>query len=62
MAVIKKRSKSAGLPPGSLVYIGDQATEIFRVDIIDYTETEVKEDTVESLADCEVYLARDSIT
>ena len=62
MAVMKQRSKKAGLPPGSLVYVGGQSTEDIRIDIIDYTETEVQEDTVKSLADCQVYLARDSVT
>ena len=62
MAVMKQRSQSAGLPPGPLVYIGDQPTGEFRIDSIDYTDTEVQEDTVESPADCEVYLARDSLT
>ncbi|MDH3982151.1 MAG: magnesium/cobalt transporter CorA, partial [Kiritimatiellaceae bacterium] len=33
-----------------------------RIDIVDYTEGELVDHTVDSLADCEAYLARDSIT
>lgn len=42
--------------------IGDQSSEEIRIHIIDYTETYVLEDAVESLDDCERDLARDSVT
>jgi len=36
--LIKKRSKKAGLPPGTLVHIGEQKAEETRITIIDYDE------------------------
>ncbi|WP_168442604.1 magnesium/cobalt transporter CorA [Pontiella desulfatans] len=62
MALIKKRSVMAGLPPGSLVYIGGLNAMETRIDVIDFTEAEASEQRVGSIGDCEEYLSRDSIT
>jgi len=40
---IKKRSKKAGLPPGTLVHIGEKKTEKVRTTIIDYDEANFEE-------------------
>ena len=34
--LIKKRSKKAGLPPGTLVHIGEKLTEKTRVAVVEY--------------------------
>ena len=45
--LIKKRSKKVGLPPGTLVYIGDKPQTKVKISIIDYNEDnfEFQEDT-----------------
>ena len=35
---IKKHSRKAGLPPGTLVHIGEKKTEQVRITLIDYYE------------------------
>jgi len=40
---IKKRSKKVGLPPGTLVHIGEKKTDKVRITIIDYDEANFEE-------------------
>ena len=44
--LIKQRSKKAGLPPGSLVHIGEKKGDRARVAILDYDEAHVQEKEV----------------
>ncbi len=46
---IKKRSKKAGLPPGTLVHIGEKKTEKVRISIIDYDETNFEEKEIKTI-------------
>ncbi|MBL7170452.1 MAG: magnesium/cobalt transporter CorA [Candidatus Omnitrophica bacterium] len=48
----KKASKQAGLPPGTLVHIGERKAEHTRISIIDYNETEFKETEVKNIEEC----------
>ena len=43
---LKKRSRKAGLPPGSLVHIGERLTEKTRIAVIDYDEASIRETDV----------------
>ncbi|MDD1771996.1 MAG: magnesium/cobalt transporter CorA [Methanomassiliicoccales archaeon] len=45
-------NKKVGLPPGSLVYVGDGGPSPTTVSVIDYTETEVIEKTGITLEEC----------
>jgi len=38
-AIIKKRSAKSGLPPGTLIHIGDKKMETTRITLIDYDES-----------------------
>jgi magnesium transporter len=40
---IKRRSKKAGLAPGTLVHIGDHKTEKIKITLIDYDEVQLEE-------------------
>jgi len=51
----KKRSKSAGLTPGTLVHIGERLMEKPKISIIDYSPSELEEKTVESIEECYAY-------
>ena len=42
-SLIRKKLKEAGLPPGTLVYVGDKKIEKVRVIIIDYDQTSFQE-------------------
>ncbi|MFB0568175.1 MAG: magnesium/cobalt transporter CorA [Nitrososphaeria archaeon] len=41
--VMNRKSRKAGLPPGSLVHIGLKRTEMARITLIDYDETQYQE-------------------
>jgi magnesium transporter len=49
---IKKRSKKAGLPPGTLVHIGEKKVERAKITIIDYDEGQFKEEEIERVEEC----------
>lgn len=50
--IIKQRSRKAGLPPGSLIHIGEQTGEPVRISIVDYDETSLSERETNDIADC----------
>jgi magnesium transporter len=56
--VTKKRSKKTGLPPGSLVHIGEKTTGDPRITVLHYDEAGVDETTSASLDTC--FLLKDS--
>lgn len=49
---VTKRSRKAGLPPGSLIYTGDKIAHPSHVDLISYNSTELKEASGPTLAEC----------
>jgi magnesium transporter len=49
--LFQRRSQKAGLPPGSLVYVGDKKPEEPLITIIDYNETEFREVETENAED-----------
>ncbi len=51
-----------GLPPGSLVYLGEEKVEQVRVSVIDYNETELNETAVGYADECSKFIKRDSVT
>ncbi len=50
--LIKKRSKKAGLPPGTLIHIGEKKTEELKITVIDYDETNVQEREIKRIEEC----------
>ena len=48
----RKRSAKGGLPPGTLVHIGERRAEKVRITIIDYDETQFQEKEVETIEEC----------
>lgn len=57
---IIKRSKKAGLPPGTLVHIGEHKTEKVRINVIDYDEKQLNEMEALTIETC--FPFRDSPT
>lgn len=60
--LLKKRSKKAGLPPGSLVYIGDKADKKPKVTIIEYDEQTYDEKEILSFTECLAYKNKPGVT
>ena len=53
--LIKKRSKKAGLPPGTLVHIGNKRVEKVKISIIDYDEKQFQEKEIKAIKECFSY-------
>lgn len=58
---IKKRSKKAGLPPGTLIHIGERKTEKIKITIMDYDETQFQVKETETLEECYPFKDRPTI-
>jgi len=50
--LIKRRSRKAGLPPGSLVYVGDEKPEETKIALVDYDESRLREEEVKTVDVC----------
>jgi magnesium transporter len=59
---IKKRSKKVGLPPGTLVHIGEKKTDKAKITVIDYDETSFQEREVTSVEECLPFKEKPAIT
>jgi len=59
---IKKRSKKAGLPPGTLVHIGEQKAEKVRIAVIDYDEAHFQEEEIKAVEECFPFKDKPTVT
>ena len=53
--LVKKTSKKRGLPPGTLIHVGEKKTEKVSISIIDYSLEKFDEIEVENVEDCFQY-------
>ena len=60
--LMKRHSKKAGLPPGTLMYVGEERVQKPTISVIDYNEADVNERAVSTPAECAEYLTKDSVT
>jgi magnesium transporter len=60
--IVKQRSKKAGLPPGSLVHIGEKRGDKAKVAILDYDEAHVQEKEVETIEECFIFKDHPTVT
>ena len=60
--LFKKRSKKSGLPPGSLVHIGERKTEEIKITVIDYDETIFQEREIKSIEECFSFKDKPTVT
>ena len=58
----KKRSKKSGLPPGTLVHIGEKKTEEVKITIIDYDEIYFEEKEVKTIEECFPFKEKPTVT
>ncbi len=61
---IQKLSEKSGLPPGSLVYFGDQSDNQVEISItlIDYNMNECTENVINNIEDCAKYIDTPTVT
>src|SRR5512143_176390 len=59
---IKKRSRKSGLPPGTLIHIGEKKTERLKITIIDYDESQFQEKEFQSIEECHVLKEKPTVT
>ncbi len=60
--ILKKTSKTAGLPPGSMIHIGEKKLDKSKISVIDFTENNFEEKQVENVKDCHSYKSKPSIS
>jgi len=60
--LIKKRSKKAGLPPGTLVHIGEKRAGRPKLTLIDYDEANFQESEVRTAEECFPFQEKPTVT
>lgn len=58
----QKMSKMVGLPPGSLVHIGEQRADKVRIDVINYNDKDFQERVIEQIDECFVFKEKPDVT
>ncbi|UCF69763.1 MAG: magnesium/cobalt transporter CorA [candidate division WOR-3 bacterium] len=56
----RRKAKKVGLPPGTLIHVGERKTEQVKITVIDYDESAVRESTITKVEEC--YPFKDSPT
>jgi magnesium transporter len=59
---IKKRSKKAGLPPGTLVHIGEKMSERTKITVFEFDELSFQEREPENLEECFLFKKEPTVT
>jgi magnesium transporter len=59
---LRSASRKAGLPPGSLVHVGEVLETEARITIVDYNKDIIEEQTVESIEQILQYREKDTVT
>jgi magnesium transporter len=59
---IKKRSEKTGLPPGTLIHVGERKTEEVRITYIDYDELNFQEKQVLDISECFQFKTTPTVT
>lgn len=60
--LIKKRSIKSGLPPGSLVHIGERKVQTPKISIIDYDATKFQEEEIQAVEECFIFKDKPTVT
>jgi magnesium transporter len=60
--IIKEISKKVGLPPGSLVYVGDKEEKRFKLTVMEYNPDTYREEELTSLESCLVLADEHKVT
>jgi magnesium transporter len=58
----RRRSKKAGLPPGTLMHVGEKKTERVRITLFDYNEAGLIEKELGTIDECLPYMEKETVT
>jgi magnesium transporter len=59
---LKRRSRKAGLPPGSLIHIGEKLTEKTKISVFDYDENQLNEREIRTVDECRQFKDSPTVT
>jgi magnesium transporter len=59
---VRERSKKSGLPPGTMIHIGEKKTEGIRMTLIKYDESSFLEQEVKKVRECLPYLEKPGVS
>jgi magnesium transporter len=62
MESLRKISEKAGLPPGSLVHVGDVVETVTRMSVIDYSKENIEEQQIQSIDEILKYKESNTVT
>lgn len=62
MTGLIKRSRKTGLPPGTLIHIGEKKTETVKIKIIDYDEVHFQEKEAKTVEECFPFKDKPTVT
>ena len=60
--LIKERAKKRGLPPGTLVHIGEKSGKEVSITVIDYDETHLQEIEIKTIEECFPFKEKPTVT
>jgi len=60
--LVKKSSKKIGLPPGTLIHIGDKKTENVEITLINYDEAQYQEREIKKIEECFPFSDKPAVT
>ena len=60
--LIKRRSKKAGLPPGTLVHIGEKKAAVPKINVMDYDEAHFQENEIKTIEECFIFKDKPTVT
>ena len=60
--LVKKRSKNIGLPPGTLIHIGDRKVENVEISLINYDEAQYQEREIKKIEECFPFKDKSAVT
>ncbi|MDA8240248.1 MAG: magnesium/cobalt transporter CorA [Nitrospiraceae bacterium] len=60
--LMKNRSRKSGLPPGTLIHIGEQKDKKPKITIIDYDDSSFQEKEVEEISECYPFRNKPSVS
>jgi len=60
--LLRRRSAKRGMPPGTLVHVGERKTEKTKISVFDYDADEYREQPVEKITECAVFRNQPTVT
>ena len=59
---LKSRAKKAGLPPGSLVHIGERLSETTKITLLDYSGDHILEKVIQNIEDLRAFKDQQTVS